>query len=433
MTTFKKMRAFLSSMRFALILLLILAAACTAGSLIPQQEVQSYYLTNYSQTLAGLILAAGLDDVFHCWWFVLLTALLCLNLLLCNLLHFPQLVRRARRSFGPESCLAGWDGQPAAVLADPEPLFARLGFRKVQRLEQDGRPCLYACKNRIGLWGGWLCHLGMLVVILGFGLGQMLQQEYTVYGLPGQTKPVGDTGYTLTIDQFEIRLREDETVDQYESWLTLTNPAGQSLSGSAMVNHPLSAFGWKLYQNSTGWAATMEVYQGEEHVQQQTLCAGEYAEIESVDGLVVLLRAFYPDYVQNPDGTGMTRSSQLNNPAYVYMLYYQGQLLGMNVLMGDERITVDQCSILFHSPQPYTLIQIKRDPFEGVAAVGAVLVMAALLLAFYLHPAELWAVQQPDGRWAAAGRSVKGGRLYQDQLEQAARSLAPPDPLEKEH
>lgn len=421
----KKIWNFLGSMQFALLLLLILVVACTAGSLIPQQEIENYYFSNYSEGFANFILAVGLNNVFRCWWFVLLVTLLCINLLLCNLLRFPQLVRRTRQSFGPQPRLEQWDGTPVIRLENPEILFREMGFRKVQSLQWNGTACRYACKNKIGLWGAWLCHLGMLVVIVGFALGQILQQEYTVYGIPGQTKPIGDTPYVLTIDDFEIRLREDDTVDQYESWLTLTNTAtGESASGSSMVNFPLSCMGWKLYQNSTGWAATMEVYRGEEHVQQQLLCAGEYAYIEGMnDRLILFLRAFYPDYAQDAEGNSVTLSPELNNPAYVYMLSFDEQLLGMNVLMGNERITVDDYSILFHDPQPYTLIQIKRDPYQWVVGIGALLIMAALLLAFYLPPAEIWAVQQANGLWDVAGRSLKANRLYQDTLERKGRLL----------
>ena len=118
----------------------------------------------------------------------------------------------------------------------------------------------------------------MVIVIAGFGLGQMLKEEYTVYGVPGQTKEVGDTGYELSIDEFEVKLREDGTVDQYTSVLTMTDTySGKSNTGEASVNHPLSVFGMKLYQNSTGWAATLDVYKDGEKIQEELLCAGEYA------------------------------------------------------------------------------------------------------------------------------------------------------------
>lgn len=252
MKQLKKAGRFLCSMKFAMILLLILVLACTVGSVIPQGETASWYTANYSRQAAGAVMLFGLDDVFHSWWFILLTLFLCLNLLCCNVLRFPALMRRMR-GFTPVKSIVRWDGRAVAETSgNPEKLFSKLGFRGVHRgkiawsgtgedrdAEEQECAYLYACRNKIGIWGAWLCHLGMLVVIAGFALGQTLKSEYTVYGVPGQTKPVGDTGYELTIDDFEVRLRKDATVDQYTAKLTLQDTAsGKKESGEASVNAP---------------------------------------------------------------------------------------------------------------------------------------------------------------------------------------------------
>ena len=92
----KKVWKFLTSMKFAIILLVVLAIACTAGSLK--------------------------DGVFDSWWFILITAFLVLNLLFCNLVRLPDLVRRTGKAAG-------------------EP------------------------RKQIGIWGAWVCHLGILLLI----------------------------------------------------------------------------------------------------------------------------------------------------------------------------------------------------------------------------------------------------------------------------
>lgn len=417
----KKAGRFLCSMKFAMILLVILVAACTAGSLIPQGEVMSYYTAGYSEQVAGAILLFGLDDVFHCGWFIVLTLFLCLNLLLCNVLHFPNLIRRMKTGYTLEKCLKSWDGTPVAVVADADVVFEKMGMRKV---EQNKSGCKYASRNKVGIWGAWLCHLGMLIIIAGFGLGQMLKTEYTVYGVSGQTKQVGDLNYDLTIDNFEILLREDETVEQYQAEITVTDTeTGESKSGMTSVNHPLSLFGLKFYQNSTGWAGSVSVWRDDELIQEELLCAGEYLRTEGKEELVLMLRAFYPDHYEDENGNQMTLSSALNNPAYLYALYYNDQVLGMNVIGDEEKITVDEYTYVFHDPQPYTLIQVKRDPFTGVAALGGALMVLALILAFYVRPEELWAVKQEDGTWAVAGRSKKGGAIYEEKIQEACLEI----------
>lgn len=404
------------SMKFAVTLLIILALVCTVGSVIPQGNTLSYYQEAYSTQVAGAIMLFGLDDVFHCWWFVILTLILCANLLGCNVLHFPALIRRTKNGFTMEKATKAWDGTPVATTKDPQALMKKLGFRNIE--EKDN--VLYAVKNKAGIWGAWLCHLGMLIVIAGFGLGQMMKTEYTVYGVPGQTRTVGDTGYELTIDDFEVKLREDDTVEQYTAKLTMQNTqTGESASGEASVNYPLSLYGMKLYQNSTGWAATMEVWKDNEKLQESLLCAGEYALVDALPGVAVMFSAFYPDYVE-VNGMPTTASSRLNNPGYLYMLYYHDQVLGMKVLSGPDKITIEGYEIFFRDPQSYTLIQIKRDPFTKVAALGGLLVLVALILAFYLRTAEIWAVQDIDGTWMVAGKSRKGGEEFLESIRKAA-------------
>ncbi len=404
-------------MKFALTLLGILIAACTAGSLIPQKEVVSYYTTNYPRSLAGAIMLLQLDDVFHCWWFVGLTVFLCLNLLACNILRFPSFFRRMKEGFSLQRALKGHEEEDWFRTGErPEELFRQMGFRNSAGSVRDGRECVYAARNKAGIWGAWLCHLGMLVIIIGFGFGEMFQTEYTVYGVAGQTKVVGDTDYALTIDDFEIILREDDTVEQYVSKLTMADiMTGERQSGETRVNAPLSMFGLKFYQNSTGWAADVAVYKGEKRIQVETLCTGEAAHVEGLEDLAIGLRAFYPDYGTDGNGNPVTKSSALKNPAYLYMLYFQDSVLGMNVLTGDDVITVEDYTFVFGNPRPYTLIQIKKDPFSGVAALGALLVIAALLLAFYVRPEELWAVKEEDGTWRIAGRSRKSGAVYREE------------------
>lgn len=428
MERLKKAGKFLCSMKCAIALLLILVAACTAGSLIPQGETANAYLTGYPEAVAGAILALGLDDVFHSWWFVVLTLFLCVNLLLCNLVHAPLLVEKMRHGFSAERCLAGWDGRGLAKMRqDPEELFRAMGFGRIHKVRrEDQTEVWYGTRNQAGIWGPWLCHLGMIVVIAGFGLGEMFQVKYTVYGVPGQTKPIGDTGYELRIDSFEIKLREDDTVEQYTTALTVSRPDGSGTSymgGETSVNAPLSLFGMKFYQNSTGWAADMEVWKGGERLQDSQLCAGEYALVKDREGLALMLNAFYPDYGEDAQGRPMTLSPALRNPAYLYTLYYHDKVLGMNVLKDGEKITVEDYEFVFTRPQPYTLIQVKRDPFGWLAAAGGSMVLASLLLAFYIRPEEMWAVRGKDGSWAVGAKSRKSGAAFLEAVARNAQAL----------
>ncbi len=145
-------------MKFAIILLVILAVTCSIGSFVTQGQTYSWYSARYSERTAALILALHLDDVFHSWYFILISSFLCLNLFLCNVIRLPGLIGRTRKGGS---------------------------FRE-----------------RSGIWGAWVTHVGVLLLILGYSLGQFTYQEFAAYGVPGQSMAIGDTRLVTTIADF---------------------------------------------------------------------------------------------------------------------------------------------------------------------------------------------------------------------------------------
>ena len=74
----RKLFGFLCGMKCSLILLSVILAACTAGSVVPQNQPQAWYEAQYGGA-ARWIMMFSLDDVFGCAWFGLLSALLALD------------------------------------------------------------------------------------------------------------------------------------------------------------------------------------------------------------------------------------------------------------------------------------------------------------------------------------------------------------------
>jgi len=95
-------------------------------------------------------------------------------------------------------------------------------------------------------------------------------------------------------------------------------------------------------------------------------------------------------------------------------------MLGMNALLESEELTIDEYTVTFDNARNYTLIQIKRDRFTFLALLGGLVVLAGLILAFYLQEARIWAVRDEDGAWTVHGVSRKGGVLFSDRLLEEA-------------
>lgn len=432
MSVGKKIWKFVSSMRFAVILLIVLAVACSVGSLVTQGQTYAWYAARYSERTAALIIALGLDDAFHSWWFIVITAFLCLNLLCCNLLRLPELIRRMKRESTPEEALRGGYDVRAEGVADPRSVMRAMAVPAPESAKDgEGREVLFAAKNTIGIWGAWVCHLGIMLLILGFSLGQMTHREYVAYGVPGDTRAIGDTGLALTIDDFRVDLRENDTVEQYTAAITVYDLAGggESRSAEISVNHPADLFGMRFYQNSTGWAARLDVKKNGEPLQSEVVCAGDYLQVKDFENLIVYFNAFYPDYYRQPGVGPTTLSGSLNNPAYLYSVYYMGEILGMNILLPDETLTIDEYEVTFSEPRNYTLIQIKKDSFTGLAFLGGVVTMLGLFLSFYIQPRRVWAVKDENGTWTVYGACRKGGVLFKEQFRRAAGIMNTGDDL----
>ena len=80
------------SMRFGIILLLLIAAVSVVGSLIPQGNEPAYYAKIYGNGHPWILLL-GLDNIFKGWVFIALTVLLSLNLTLCSVVRIRTFLK----------------------------------------------------------------------------------------------------------------------------------------------------------------------------------------------------------------------------------------------------------------------------------------------------------------------------------------------------
>ena len=406
----KKIGRFLSSMPFAIALLILLAAVCAVCSAIPQGQGEQWYIVRFGEQAAGIIRVLGLDDAFHSVWFLALSGALCLSLLLCNLTKLPALMRRTREF---RSGNRPAEDSPTAVgNGKAEELFSALHFpAPKEKKTEDGRSFLFSCRGTSGLWGHWICHLGILVLVVGFVLGQTAGEELTMYMLPGQEKQLGETGIRVRVDSFTAEMREDGSAEQYTTELTLEDREGNLKKATVRVNEPAGFRGYTFYQNSYGWGADLNVEKGGELLQTDSLCPGDFLAIKDRPELVLYLQELYP--AENNE-TGAADAS------YLYRIYYQGQILGMNLLESGEVITVDDYAFSFGNPRYYTLMAVKRDPFSWLVLAGGIAVMAGLFLSFYVRPESLWAERSEEGGWRLYARSRRGGALFRDEFERAA-------------
>ena len=334
----KKIYRFLKSMPLAIALLVIVAAVCGAASAVQQNQTAEWYKAQYGEQVGTLICSFHLDDAYHSPWLMALSACLCLSLLMCNLTRVRGLIRRTRQ----------------------------------------------ADEGKAGIWGAWVCHLGILVLVIGFVAGQAALKEYTVAGLPGETHPLGDTGMQVTIRDFTIDWRDDGSAGQYTADITVSDGQGRTESGQASVNHPAALCGYEFFQNSAGWAADVTIMRSGAVLQQATLCVGESIELADDPGIYIQFLQFYPNYDGESGAASPMAAAYPEHPAYHLRLYDRFGMEGDVVLEEGRQMNLNRHAITFSHPGNYTLLVAKQDRFEWVVMAGAALILAGLVIAFYL-------------------------------------------------
>lgn len=424
MKNLKKIYAFLISMKFAILLLVLVALFCMLGSFITQRnalpvrtdseaDVMAFYTQQYGERGGALIYSLHLDDVFHSWWFIALVALLCLSVLLCNVSRVAALIRKTRNTARPAAACSEPPTVSKSGVSDPKQVFRRLHFFRPVETTVDGKEAVFACRNRLGYWGAWVCHIGIVLIVLGYAFGQMTLFSETVYGVPGDTLPIEGTSCTVTIDDFTIDRGEDGYIRQYTSALTLRDANGRAQSGTASVNHPANLLGYKFYQQATGQVVRVTLYQYDTSVSPKRLIGAEsdYAEV----GTEISLQSI-PDMMLVLDAIDST------NGVCVTTRYIHGEVAPWQydtVKAGEEISLAPFPYTLVFSEPVDTLLRVKKDSFAWLVLVGAILTTLGLFFALYVVPETVWAVREEDGSWTVFGRSKKLASLFADQFERA--------------
>lgn len=280
----------LRSMRTALILLLMIALASVAGSLLPQWPNTPERVMRYraDHPVWGTFLdRAGLFDVFGSWWFVLLTTLLFVSLVAC-LVPRSRALWRALRT--PPMQAREIDAFPryaqVAVAADPDQVIdaARWVLRRRRfRVARDpSRPALAGEKGLAREIGSLGFHWALILLLTGVIYGKGTGFSGLIAVVEGQTWVDAEANYDGTIragrffsGEFTgtgLRLREFRSDFQrtgqpmdFVSRVDLLDPDGSVIRREDIrVNHPARIEGLWIHQSSFGWAPVIEVTDGGE-------------------------------------------------------------------------------------------------------------------------------------------------------------------------
>ena len=385
----KKVYDFLRSMRFGILLLLLIAACSVVGTVIPQGREAAWYAQNYTDIHATL-LTLGMDRVFQGWFFITLLVLLCLNLSLCSILR----VRGFEKS---GDLIARAAALPSVEKLDAVQLESVRKHLLTQRCREQkiGTASVYS-KNLFGRFGTFITHLAILLTVI-FGAAALYAPAVVDRScLPGEALEMED-GTRIEVQSFHIENELGEL--DYESVLRVTLPDGRQSDWQAVsVNHPLSFGSYKVYQQTYGTAGSLTT--------RNTASGGEDSFVLTepcfltTDGMNGLwFEALYPGYIRGEDG-GFTlitsTSGSYTDPVDQILIAADGEYTPVLAFPGEE-LTVGDMEYTFNEPIEYPGLRIKRTPplVNALLLLAFALMIAGLTITFFLQPVLV--KTDPDG------------------------------------
>lgn len=380
-------------MKLGVILLVMLGVTSVAGTMIPQNESVQFYAQNYGSKFNNLLQFLELDNVYYSWWYAFIVTLLIINLTTCIITRLPSVVRHmksvsdGRGALTEKNLLFEVEGEGVI-----ENLSAHMGFKKLKNIDEN----IYASrKNNIGYMGSWMLHLGILMIIVFFALGNRFAYETNLYGVPGTMGQLENTDLFMKINSFTAKFRDDFTAEQYITNIDILNNKQEVLkSGDVSVNSPLRYNHYSFYQNSMGYAVNLKVYEGEEKIHDDVFYQSE-VYVSDGKNFAVQFMNFYPDMEMTGEGP-KTITPYFNNPFMLYAVFYEGYMVDMNVVPCNSSINYREFSFTVDSPQEFTLINIRKDLFTPFAFLGALILIAGIMVTFYFVPVTLYAVKTKE-------------------------------------
>ena len=298
----------LTSMRTALILLLLLAAAAVPGSVFPQRSADPNGVTAYfdaNPVLAPILDKIQLFDVYTSAWFSAIYILLFTSLIGCVLprtaaharaLRLPPVAtpKNLKRMPSYKAATLTTIKSKDALLANAAALLKKQGYRVAVEEGVAAGPrstktlggSVSAERGYLRETGNLIFHLSLMGVLIAVGVGGglsysgqrvLVEGESFVNNLAGYDSFSPGTffnesqlvPFSVRLDKFEVDFYRDKTLKNqanagtptdFRAYVTTTLGAtGKSKAGLVRVNEPLAMPNANIYLTGNGYAPSITI------------------------------------------------------------------------------------------------------------------------------------------------------------------------------
>jgi cytochrome c biogenesis protein len=415
----KALLNYFSSVKLAIVLLIIITLASILGTLVPQHRSEAEYAARYGQ-LSGLLIRLEVTRLYQSFWYIALLFLFALNTVVCTL---TRLTPKLRRAFRPQvetekKRILGLNfkdsfrrkGEPD-TLQDESRELLRSKHYKILESENAGQRFLLARKKVFGFFGSDVVHLGLLIILLGgiFSGIWGIRRDLTLS--EGDILPIAESDFSLRLDKFATEYWPNGSIRDWKSTITVIENETDLFNKVIEVNHPLSYKGFVFYQSSYGWDwedPILQVWTKKKSdpafLEKRSLRIGQKVML-SDETTEILVTHFLPDFVIGENNVATSRSRSPNNPAILIEGWRgEGKVFSSWVFAkfpdfsqmheGQETDYIFELKD-FTAPQ-YSGIQMAHDPGVNLIWVGCAFLMLGLMLAFFWPPREIRIILEED-------------------------------------
>ena len=460
----------LTSMRTALILLLLLGLASIPGSLFPQRNQNPLKVRDFlaaHKGLGPLLEKLKFFDVYSSPWFSAIYILLFISLIGCVLPRTLEHLKAIRKEppLTPRY-LDRMEGYTVVESSGETALDSAHQWLKKNRFRiRREANSISAEKGYLRESGNLLFHLSLILILVAVGAGGLFGSKGEAILNVGETFVNTPTSYdSLSFAKFQsegslkpFALKVEKFDASYDPSTrspldyTLTVSASQPLSAKPVkriikVNSPLTYGSTKIYLQANGYSPIVTVrdksgkitFQGAVQFlpQDGNLTSIGAIKVPDMTPQIGFVSSFLPTAARSSQRGAFSSYPEVLNPQLLISVW-MGNLgldsgvpqsiyrvdtskmkrIGLKSLVPHQRYEFGQGSITFEGWNEWVNLQIVDDPGKLYALLGAILAILGLMASLFGRQRRLWIKVDEDGAVEIAGLAKNASPGLIDELQ----------------
>ena len=430
----------LTSMRTALILLLLLGIAAIPGSLFPQRTQNPLAVSDYFKSYPGT--AKFLDqlqmfDVYSSPWFSAIYILLFISLIGCVLPRTFEHLKgiRAIPTLTPKNLnrMEFHTELNVGTLDSAEAWLRKHRFR----IRRDDNS-ISAEKGYLRETGNLLFHLSLILILVGVAIGSLYGMKgdaiinvgerfintptsYDVVSYGKLQSGKNLTPFSITATDFKATYDlVTGSPSDYKLSVNVANPVGsKEESRIVKVNSPMTFGATKVYLQANGYSPLVTVRDKAGEIKFQgaviflpqdgNLTSSGAIKVPDMQPQVGFVGSFVPTYSRSSERGAFSTYPEVLDPRLLISIW-SGDLgldsgipqsvyrldtsdmkrIGLKTLKLNETHDFGDGSITFEGWTPWVNLQIVKDPGKIYALLGSILAILGLLMSLFTRSRRIW-------------------------------------------